>query len=226
MTDLQLKTIRAIVNLFETSRIRGDYSKVATGDRGIVSYGRSQATLTSGSLGRLIVRYRAVGGRYADNFGDYESRIERHDPALAEDIEFLALLRKAGMDPVMRETQDLLFDEGYLTPAQRDAKQLGIRTALGLAVVYDSKVHGSFERIRDRTTKALSGWPVDIGEEQWITEYLRQRRAWMAAHSDPMLRRCVYRPDTYLGIAASGNWDLALPLTVRGVTITAEAIEA
>ena len=47
MNELQQNTARAIVNVFETGRISGNYAAVAVlkGDSGHLSYGRSQAAL-------------------------------------------------------------------------------------------------------------------------------------------------------------------------------------
>ncbi len=56
LTDLQKRTAQAIVNIFETGRVRGDYAKVTLipGDPGHLTYGRSQTTLASGNLHLLI----------------------------------------------------------------------------------------------------------------------------------------------------------------------------
>jgi chitosanase len=57
VNDLQQKTVRAIVNVFETGHLEGNYSAIAVlkGDRGHLSYGRSQATLGSGSLSKRFI---------------------------------------------------------------------------------------------------------------------------------------------------------------------------
>ena len=46
MNDLQKATSAAIVNIFETGRVRGDYGAIAVlkGDSGHLSYGRSKRT--------------------------------------------------------------------------------------------------------------------------------------------------------------------------------------
>ena len=56
MTSLQKKTAKAIVNIFETSRVLGNYAQVTLmlGDSGHLIYGRSQTTLGSGNLHLLI----------------------------------------------------------------------------------------------------------------------------------------------------------------------------
>ena len=59
MNDLQKRTAQAIVNIFETGRVAGDYGAVTLlpGDAGHLTYGRSQTTLGSGNLFLLIKAY-------------------------------------------------------------------------------------------------------------------------------------------------------------------------
>src|SRR5215813_9486401 len=64
MNTIQAATAVAIVNVFETGRVRGDYGGMAVldGDTGHLSYGRSQASLGSGSLFALLDEYCAQPG--------------------------------------------------------------------------------------------------------------------------------------------------------------------
>ena len=47
ITELQKKTAQAIVNIFETSHVRGDYGMVSllAGDSGHLTYGRSSSAI-------------------------------------------------------------------------------------------------------------------------------------------------------------------------------------
>ena len=51
LTELQRKTIQAMVNIFETSAVLGRYAQVTLipGDTGGLTYGRSQTTINSGN---------------------------------------------------------------------------------------------------------------------------------------------------------------------------------
>src|SRR5512139_3500789 len=64
LTDLQKRTAQAIVNIFETGRVRGDYAQVTLipGDTGHLTYGRSQTTLASGNLYLLVRDYCETPG--------------------------------------------------------------------------------------------------------------------------------------------------------------------
>ena len=218
LTDLQKKTSMAVVNLFETGRVLGDYGKVTLlpGDPGHLTYGRSQTTLTSGNLFLLIKSYtRSPDAALSGAFVPFLDRLADQDLTLDHDDAFRRLLQEAGDDPVMQDVQDDFFDRIYWAPALRSAKHIGVKSSLGTTVVYDSRIHGSWHRMRDRTTER-HGKPKKLGEAAWIDHYLAVRRDWLANHSIPILRRTVYRMDALKGLTDDDNWSLDLPITVRG----------
>ncbi len=228
LTDIQKRTGQAIVNIFETGRVQGDYGKVTllAGDTGHLTYGRSQTTLASGNLSLLIKAYcEADGAQLAGSLQAYLDRLARCDLSLDQDMVFRGLLRDAGDDPVMHDVQDRFFDRVYWTPAAQAAGTLGIVTALGTGVVYDSHVHGKWGAMRDRTT-ARHGKLADIGEHMWITGYVAERRDWLATQPNTLLQRTVYRMDAFRDLIGATRWDLALPLRVRSVVIDEAALLA
>src|SRR5262249_15566845 len=152
ITELQKKTAQAIVNIFETSHVRGDYGMVTllAGDSGHLTYGRSQTTLASGNLFLFIPAYcHAHGAQFWDALQPYVQRLSDRDLALDGDSVFRHALQDAGSDPVMQDTQDTFFDRVYWAPALQYARTSGLVTALGTSVVYDSCVHGSWALVRD-----------------------------------------------------------------------------
>ncbi len=222
LTPTQKKTAEAIINLFETSQVLGDYSKVTliAGDTGHLTYGRSQTTLGSGNLHDLLQRYCAnSGARFRFRLEPYLPRFSARDLSLDNDLKLHNILRASADDPVMRDTQDGFFDEVYWQPAARTAARLGIDSPLGVAVVYDSFVHGSWKTISDRTTRQV-GLISSIGEQRWITAYVATRRAWLATHSRKDLRDTVYRMDAFQRLIDQGYWGLDLPLVVRDKEIS------
>jgi len=227
LSALQKKTAQAIVNIFETGRPHGDYGCVTVlqGDTGHLTYGRSQTTLGSGNLALLLAAYCEAGGAFAEDLAPWLPRFEKRDVSLDHSEGVKDLLRQAGDDPVMRATQDAFFDRAYWQPALRRAAALGLRTALGVAVVYDSIVHGSYGRIRDRTTRKV-GTCAEVGERTWIKAYVKERRNWLAKHRNKLLGRTVYRMDAFLSIIKSRRWQLGLPVTVRGITITRAVLKS
>jgi chitosanase len=228
LTTTQARTAQAIVNLFETGSVLGEYGQVTLieGDTGHLTFGRSQTTLGSGNLHGLIERYCAnAGARFGPRLATYLPRLAATDLSLDADLKLQNLLRASADDRVMRETQDRFFDEVYWQPAVRAAERLGFKSPLGTAVVYDSHVHGSWGRIRDRTT-AIAGAPSSANERKWITTYVATRRQWLATNSRTDLRATVYRMDAFGRLIELGFWGLELPLVVRGAEISSATLNA
>lgn len=223
MTPLQQKTIKAIVNVFETGRAQGNYSAVTVlpGDSGHLTYGRSQSALGSGSLFELLSQYCAApGAKYAAQLQAYLPRVQSRDVTLDNDTELKNLLREAGTDPAMQAEQDRFFDANYFDPACTSASNCGLKSALANAVVYDSCVQGNWHGMRDATNQKC-GAPGANGttEQQWVKTFVQTRRQWLQ-NSRPPLPTTAYRMEAFLSLIASDKWDLSLPIQVHGVTIT------
>lgn len=228
LTSTQIKSARAIVNLFETGTVRGDYGQVTLieGDTGHLTYGRSQTTLGSGNLATLLQRYCANhGARFGPRLVESLPRFAKRDLTLDADARLQNVLRACADDPVMRDTQDAFFEDAYWRPAYATAGKLGIVSPLGVAVVYDSSVHGSWAPIRDKAVAAV-GTVQSAGEKAWIQAYVSARRNWMATNKRPDLRATVYRMDAFQRLIDQGFWGLALPLVVRGQEISMATLSA
>ena len=228
VTASQARAAQAIVNIFETGEVLGVYGQVTLipGDTGHLTFGRSQTTLGSGNLHELVRRYCAnPGARFGAALQPWLPRLAATDLSLDTDLVFGNLLRASADDRVMREVQDLFFDETYWRPALRLASSAGIQTPLGVAVVYDSKVHGSWPRIRDQVDQAF-GTVVQRGETAWISAYVDARRAWLAGSHRADLRATVYRMDAFRRLVDQNLWGLDLPLVVRGHEISATTLAA
>jgi chitosanase len=228
MTDLQKETAQALVQIFETSKLgtKKAYSVVTLlkGDTGGLTYGKHQTTINSGNLYLMLKAYTEDSGAdFAKEMATYLPQLAKKSSALASDSAFKALLAKAGQDSDMQDVQDAFFDRVYWQPAVAQATAYGFTKPLAIAVIYDSFIHGSWKLIRDRTT-AKVGAPKSAGENLWIRTYNAERRAWLANHSNALLRKCVYRQDAFAILLKSDNWDLGLPMTVRGVKITREIL--
>ena len=125
----------------------------------------------------------------------------------------------------MREMQDLFFDEGYWQPAARIAAGMGITTPLGLAVVYDSLIQGSWKTVRDLTIDH-AGHLAELGERAWVEAYIATRHAWLAGHRRSDLRATAYRMEAFQRLAEQGYWGLELPLVVRGAELSTATLYA
>jgi chitosanase len=226
ITELQKRTAHAIVNIFETGKPHGEYGQVTLlpGDTGHLTYGRSQTTLASGNLHLLIKAYVEVpSAGLGGTFHPFLERLAQRDLTLDHDARFRAMLRDAGEDPVMREVQDAFFDRVYWGPSQSAGQSIGMNTALGISVVYDSWIHGSWRLVRDRVF-GLIGTPRDAGEKPWVQRYVEERRNWLVTHANTLLHRTVYRMDAFGQLIADKNWTLKLPLRLRGVELTEDLL--
>ncbi len=228
ITATQQRTAQAIVNIFETSSVAGNYGLVTliAGDTGHLTFGRSQTTLGSGNLAELLHRYcDNPGARFAAQLQPFLTRFVDEDFSLDSETHLHNILRATADDHVMRETQDVFFDQVYWQPAEQSADALGVATPLGMAVVYDSSVHGSWDRMRDSTTKA-AGKINAIGERAWITAYVQTRRDWLSKSARSDLRATVYRMDAFQRLIELNQWGLELPLVVREQEISVLTLNA
>ncbi len=228
LTQTQEMSAKAIVNVFETGSVRGRYGAVSViaGDTGGLSYGRSQATRGSGTLHDLVQQYcLAPGPRFGDRIEPFLQRMRERDAALDQDLQLKNWLRAAADDPVMRDTQDKFFHQRYWRPAMRAAEGLGVTSALGLAVIYDSHIHGSWRTLRDATHARFAG-QVAPDQFSWITAYVDTRLDWLSHHRREDLRRTTYRMHAFQSLMRNADWHLGLPLFVRGQEISELSLQA
>lgn len=213
LTATQKQRAQSIINLFETGEVLADYGNVISGDTGHLTFGRSQTTLGSGNLLDLLKRYfNNPGARFGNRLAPWFPRFEASDLSLDTDTRLHNTLRATANDKVM---QDVL----YWQSAEKAATVLGVS---GVAVVYDSTVHGSWKAMPDRTNQQCGA----MGEQMWITAYAATRRQWLATSPRADLRNTVYRMDAFQQLFDQGFWGLELPLVVRAAEISLATLNA
>jgi chitosanase len=222
-TDRDKTAARIIVSIFETGTAAGNYSEVAVlADGAGISYGAHQGTHRSGTLLKIVQRYCELKPEATAAFAEYLPKLgddsDKSVAALSRNAKLKSLLRQAGRDPLMRRAQDEVFDSAYMRKAEAVCEGSNFVFPLTLAVIYDSHIHGSWARIRDRV-------PAGLPEKQWIARYIAERRAWLAGHKNPLLRKTVYRMDAFQKLVATANWHLQPPFTVRGVRVTSALLD-
>jgi hypothetical protein len=79
-------------------------------------------------------------GQFGKELKPYLNRIGNQ--ALVDDAQFKRLLKQAGNDSVMQQTQDAFFDTRYFQPTMHWATEQGFVEALSALVIYDSFIHG------------------------------------------------------------------------------------
>ena len=216
-TEKDIAKAAAIVRIFETGKPLGDPTAVAVLNDGAgVSYGVSQFTHRSGSLLQVVEAYLGLGGKIGrevieDRLPLLRDRTKAAIEKLAADDRFKKALRAASVTREMREAQRAIAFERYMQPAVAECGAFGFELPLSLAVVHDSMVHGSWERIANNLGP--------VGEERsWIKRYLEDRDDWL--RSVTRLKATVYRTKFFLTQIKRGNWELALPVNVNGYALT------
>ncbi|MGH9945569.1 MAG: chitosanase [Pyrinomonadaceae bacterium] len=242
----QLKTL-AIINIYETGKPFGDFAAcVVLNDGAGISYGINQFTHRSGSLATVVERYLARGGETGRKIlADALPLLRRSEPvivrATSQNEVLKKALRAAAVTSEMREAQLHVAYERYLKPAIDACAGSDFILPLSLAVIYDSKTHGSYEKIRDRVGGVASNLqlgniperhslsahrtaePRSNFEKAWITEYVRRRDAWLAGI--PRLNATRYRTRFFLNQITLGKWHLELPLNINGFRLEENHIQ-
>jgi chitosanase len=215
--------IQKIVNVFESGTPDGDYGCISLyedGPNGIkqITYGKSQTT-EWGNLPDLIKLYIKNTGKLSLNFVEYVAG-SLGRVSLVNDKSFISLLKEASKDPIMRESQDSFFDTHYWEPAKKWFDKNGFKSNLSMLVIYDSFIHsGSILKfLREKFSEKV---PVNGGNEQdWILAYCKARYNWLNNHSNPILRKTIYRVDDFLTAIKEENWDLSKAFVANGTKIS------
>lgn len=223
--DTKIKRkIEEVVNCFETGTPEGDYSDVTLFRDGPnrllqVTYGKAGVTEYGGNLGKLLNQYVANKGQYAEDIKKYIPQLGNKPSTLAVNPTFISLLKKAGQDPIMKQTQDEIFDSEYWVPAEQFFKDNKFTTPLSMLVIYDSYIHSGKVPmfIRNRFAESI---PSNGGnEKKWITAYVEARGQWLKFNSNPILRQTIYRTNTFKTIINNNDWNLEKPINANGVVV-------
>jgi chitosanase len=227
LTDPQTKMRAArVISTFEnsTTDIQYGYAENIADGRGITA-GLVGFTSRTGDLYEVV-------GRYARQRPD--SPLAGYLPALeevngsdsTEGLDGFADIWKqtSQTDPLLNRIQDQVADELYFRPAMTLAQQVGVRSALGELIIWDTAVqHGGGDPNGDPdglpaiTNEVVAQHGNVTGDEAaWLAEFLRVRRAHLMDPADESTRDAwrasVSRVDALQSILDSGNLDLRPPL--------------
>lgn len=231
ITSQQKKVIDSVVSIFETGRVPtpASYSTCTILKDGAgISYGKHQCTDKAGSLDLVCKRYIELNGQQAEPLKQYmnylatneSTKVNPNGPYPTWLDSLINLLKSAGSDKIMQQAQDEVFDKNYWNPAVEHCKNIGLTTALGHLVIYDTCIHSGPGRVSSLRQKFPEKSPANGGDEKaWVIAFLNARRAWLASSSNTLVQKTVYRIDAMLEIAKLNNWDLNTPLSVRKVKI-------
>lgn len=136
----------------------------------------------------------------------------------------------AGSDPTFRSVQDALNDRDSYDPALALASQIGVRTALGQVILYDTVfTHGlgadgdpdGTLALVDRTRARAGGLPASgVDERAWLGTFLAVRNDDMRNARNATTRTvwadAADRLDVLGALLAAGNLDFSGPLVLTG----------
>jgi chitosanase len=211
-----------ITSSFENSTLELQYDYVENiGDGRGLTAGRAGFTSATGDLLLMVRRYSAVKSDNvlvpylpaleAVNGTDSVQGLDGFPDAWAE----------AADDPDFRELQDQLVDELYFDPAMKMAADVGVETALGQLVIWDTMIqhgaggrHGTRSIIKD--TEEIVG-TVGQSESAWLDAFLDARlrhllRMYPATTKDADVSS-ESRVDALRSLLHAGDLALEPPLT-------------
>ena len=201
--------IKKVLLAFEQSSTTIKYKEVYCYDDG--PNDTKQVTLSFGvteygNLKKLLKDYCQHNTASSKRLESYINLIGKEP--LAGNRQFKILLEQAGDDPVMQKCQEQAYEDMYITPAYTWCKSNGLELPLSQLVVCDSFLHSGsiLSKIRNMFSETL---PIKGGDEkEWITQYCKNRKKWLANHSRTILHKTVYRMNFMLECIENNDWNL------------------
>lgn len=237
LTADQHRKADQLISVFEnsTTTIQYDYAENLGDGRGVTA-GRAGFTTFDGDALKVIQAYTdlAPGNPLATFIPELQrlAAANSDDTSGLPEADYIAAWRQAAADPVFRQVQDDQVAARYFNPAMADADQLGLKTALARAELYDASIqHGNgldadgLPALISRTDQQV-GTPDQAGEQQWLDTFFNVRIDDLKNPADSSTQaewsKSTDRVECLRRIAASGNYDLGgvLTITAFGDTYT------
>lgn len=201
-TRILIKKILLAFEQSSTSIKHGDIYTYNDGPNDCKQITVSFGVTEYGNLKNLLRSYCFKNGRYTKDFTPYIGLIG--NKALANDKNFINLLKESATDPVMQMCQEQAYDEMYIDPAYAWCDKNKLKLGLSKLVICDS-----FLQSGSILSSIRNMFPESIKEEKpWVTAYCKARKLWLSNHSRKILHNTVYRMDFMLDRIEKGDWDL------------------
>ena len=229
MTPLQKRAAEQLISLFEngTTQIQYAYAERLADGRGITS-GRAGFTTATGDAYEVVKLFTA---KIPDNpLAVYLPRLkelaEKESASVKGLKGYSAVWAQTAQTAAFCRVQDQINDRLYYRPSVKYANEIGLKTALALAFVYDTIIqHGDGDdpdglaALLNGARAKTGGTPADgYDEEMWLTAFIKVRRACLAHAHNPATRKewaeSVERCDVVARIAKTGNYALQTPFAV------------
>ncbi len=230
MTPHQKQSAEQLTSLFEngTTEIQYAYAERLTDGRGITA-GRAGFTTATGDAYETVKFFTA---KVPDNpLAIYLPRLKElaaNESASINGLKgYIAAWTQAAQTAEFCRVQDQINDKLYYRPSVKYSTELGLKTALAEAFIYDTIIqHGDGDdpdgllALLKRTRTKTGGTPADGNNEKtWLTAFIKVRRACLAHAHNPATRKewaeSVERCDVFARIAAEGNYSLQTPIEIN-----------
>jgi chitosanase len=229
LTPAQRRVADQLVAIFEngTTEPRYDYVEDLGDGRGYTC-GKIGFTTSSTEVRDVVEAYAAR--RPVNPLAPYLPRLRElaatGDGAVAGLSGFPGAWAGAASDPSFRQVQDAVADRFTYEPAVAIARRVGVRTALGVAILFDTAVqHGVAEdpdglpSLVSRASAAAGGDPAGgVAEPVWLNAFLDLRAETLRRPSNAATQRVwaesVDRVEALRRLLTDDREDLQPPLTV------------
>ena len=197
LTAIQVRRAEQITTYFENGTVdfKYDYIENLNDGRGFTA-GRVGFCSGTGDLIQVVSRFCKRVRAPADKICSYLPRLNQINAQFLKNKDpnpdvtgldgFEEAWRASASNLVFREVQDEMVNELYLFPALDHAKKIGIRSALGKAILYDTMImHGdelSGASAKDGTSALIKRTNALLkfngkNEIEWLNKFLDVRRA-------------------------------------------------
>jgi chitosanase len=224
----QRRRIDQLISTFENSTTEIDYAYAENiGDGRGVTAGRAGFTTATCDAAQVIRVYTDAApdndlARFLpelDRLCDEDS----DDTSGLPEADYIAAWTSAASDDAFRAAQDAVVDTEYYQPAMAIADELGLRSALARAELYDTGLqHGigddpdGLPALAARTTERV-GTPMEAGESAWLDAFFDVRIEDLTNPANDATAEewseSTDRVACLRSIADSGNIDLDGPIT-------------
>ena len=229
-TPEQRRRADQIISAFEnnTNILEYGYTEELHDGRGLTA-GRAGFTTATGDLIVVVQRYTARSPQ--SPLTRYLPRLKQVAATMDASLEGLDGLaedwKQAAKDPTFRAVQDEVVEDLYYRPAVKYWKALGLKTPLGLLILYDTIIQHGDDNDPDglpalirRTIERAGGAPgADLPESEWLALFLQTRREDLAhsfdADSRAVWAESVSRCDILSDLLRKENYGLRGSLTIR-----------
>ncbi len=218
-----------LISLFEngTTEIQYSYAEHLEDGRGITA-GKAGFTTATGDVLEVVKRYTERKPR--NPLAVFLPRLEELADEESDDTSglegFEDAWHKVAEDPTFRQIQDEVVDRLYYYVAMDYCRDLGLKTPLAKAVIYDTIIQHGDGDDPDGLPALIAKMEMEVGgnpltgvdEELWLESFLQVRRNCLEYADNEETREVwsesVGRVDVFMAIAESGNYDLNPPIEI------------